>query len=137
MSAPDNRLYRFDAFLLDAGSRIQLRESAIVRLTPKAFETLLVLVQNAVQVVEKDRLLSPAGEPCWSADGGRIAFIMLVNNLKARTNIFQIDSAGGNLERLTVGPSQDRRPSLSPDGSKLAFQTNRDGIYEIYVMRLR
>jgi hypothetical protein len=48
MSAPDNRLYEFEPFLPDAGSRILLKNGVTVRLTPKAFETLLVLVQNGV-----------------------------------------------------------------------------------------
>src|SRR5687768_5713709 len=56
MSAPDNYLYEFESFLLDAGSRILLKGGAIVRLTPKAFDTLLVLVQHGPQLVDKDRL---------------------------------------------------------------------------------
>lgn len=43
----------------------------------------------------------------------------------------------GNLRRVTAGPKYDTRPAFSPDGSKLAFQSNRDGNYEIYVMNLR
>jgi len=52
-------------------------------------------------------------------------------------NLFQIDLNGLNLRRLTAGPKMDERPAYSPDGSKLAFQSNRDGNYEIYVMNLR
>jgi TolB protein len=44
---------------------------------------------------------------------------------------------GSNLQRLTAGPKIDTHPAISPDGSKLAFQSNRDGNYEIYVMSLR
>jgi len=44
---------------------------------------------------------------------------------------------GGNIKRLTAGPKMDTQPAISPDGSKLAFQTNRDGNFEIYVMNLR
>src|SRR5262249_11247695 len=57
MSTPDNNLYEFEPFLLDAGNRILLKEGVTVRLTPKAFDTLLVLVQHAMQVVEKEQLL--------------------------------------------------------------------------------
>ena len=42
----DNHLYEFEPFVLDAGSRILLKDGATVRLTPKALETLLVLVQT-------------------------------------------------------------------------------------------
>jgi TolB protein len=52
-------------------------------------------------------------------------------------NLFQVDSDGGNLRRLTAGPRFDDRPAYSPDGSKLAFVSNRDGNAEIYVLTLR
>jgi len=73
--------------------------------------------------------------PCWSAGGASIAFA--VDNLGVVSNIFQIDLNGGNRQRLTAGPKTDTQPAISPDGSKLAFQSNRDGNYEIYVMNLR
>src|SRR5262249_7886288 len=38
------------------------------------------------------------------------------------------------LIRLTNNPAADEMPRWSPDGSKIAFQSNRDGKYEIYVM---
>ena len=57
MIAPHNDLYEFEGFVLDAGSRILLRDGAVVRLTPKAFETLLVLVRRGAQVVDKEQLL--------------------------------------------------------------------------------
>ena len=72
--------------------------------------------------------------PRWSADGTSIAFV--IDELGARSNIFQVDADGGNFRRLTAGPKFDGRPAFSPDGSKLAFQSNRDGNYEIYVMNL-
>jgi len=72
--------------------------------------------------------------PCWSADGASIA--VAVDRLGV-SNIFQVDLDGGKLKRLTAGPKMDTQPAISPDGSKLAFQSNRDGNYEIYVMNLR
>src|ERR1044072_6584998 len=57
MSSPDNHLYEFGQFVLDARSRILLKDGATVRLTPKAFDTLLVLIQHGVQLVEKEQLL--------------------------------------------------------------------------------
>ena len=69
MTAEDNRLYEFEPFVLDAGSRILLKDGSIVRLTPKAFETLLVLVQHAVQVVEKERLLKEVWPDSFVEEG--------------------------------------------------------------------
>jgi TolB protein len=72
--------------------------------------------------------------PCWSGDGASIAFS--VDKLGVVANIFQVALTGGEPRRLTAGPKIDAHPSISPDGSKLAFQSNRDGDYEIYVMNL-
>jgi TolB protein len=52
-------------------------------------------------------------------------------------NIFQIGADGNNLRRLTAGPTWDGRSVYAPDGSKLAFVSNREGNAEIYVMSLR
>ena len=73
--------------------------------------------------------------PCWFADGRSIAFS--VDNVGVVSNIFQVDLNDGSRRRLTAGPKFDTQPAISPDGSKLAFQSNRDGNYEIYVMNLR
>src|SRR6185503_8072672 len=81
-----------------------------------------------VRMVASD--LSSAFAPCWSADGASIAFA--VDNLGVASNIFEIDVNGsGNHKRLTAGPKIDTQPAISPDGSKLAFHSNRNGNYEI------
>ena len=86
-----------------------------------------------VRMVTKD---GPSSfSPCWSADGASITFA--VDNLSVVSNIFQVDLNGGNRKRLTAGPKIDGEAAISPDGSKLAFQSNRDGNFEIYVMNLR
>ena len=69
MFLQDNHLYEFDPFLLDAGSRILLKNGVTVRLTPKAFETLLVLVQHGLQVVDKDQLLKDVWPDSFVEEG--------------------------------------------------------------------
>jgi Tol biopolymer transport system component len=44
------------------------------------------------------------------------------------------DHNGDHLRRLTDNAAADSAPAWSPGGRKLAFQTNRDGNSEIYVM---
>ena len=41
---------------------------------------------------------------------------------------------GSEQKRLTNNPSGDLFPCWSPDGKKIAFDSNRDGNGEIYVM---
>ena len=50
-------IYQFAEFTLDATERILRRDGKIVSLTPKAFDLLLVLVENAGTTVEKDELM--------------------------------------------------------------------------------
>ncbi|HEX8284220.1 MAG TPA: alpha/beta fold hydrolase [Pyrinomonadaceae bacterium] len=51
------RLYAFGAFRLDADERVLFGESGVVPLTPKAFDTLLALVENSGHVLGKEELM--------------------------------------------------------------------------------
>ena len=49
--------YRFGPYQLDEAERLLLRNGVKVSITPKVFDTLLILVQNAGKVVTKEHLL--------------------------------------------------------------------------------
>ena len=49
--------YEFDSFRLDPTERLLLREGQPLSLTPKAFDTLLLLVQNSGHLLDKEQLL--------------------------------------------------------------------------------
>ena len=57
MTKPANHIFEFGPFRLETAERLLLRAGARISLTPKAFETLLVLVQNSGRLVEKDDLM--------------------------------------------------------------------------------
>jgi TolB-like protein/DNA-binding winged helix-turn-helix (wHTH) protein/Tfp pilus assembly protein PilF len=57
MSGQETPVYQFGPFVLDASKRRLLRDGEVVRLTPKAFETLLALVEMRGKTIEKDELL--------------------------------------------------------------------------------
>lgn len=51
-------------------------------------------------------------------------------------NLFQIDLATLSVSPLNVGPGANRWPTVSPDGKRVAFISNRNGIDNIYVAYL-
>src|SRR5215469_1401654 len=57
MSKRGGHLYEFGQFRIDVAERLLLREGEAVPLTPKAFETLLLLVERAGHTVEKEELM--------------------------------------------------------------------------------
>ncbi|HXG64681.1 MAG TPA: tetratricopeptide repeat protein [Blastocatellia bacterium] len=57
MTVRATHVYEFGPFRLDAIERVLLREGQPVPLTPKAFATLLMLVQHSGHIVEKDDLM--------------------------------------------------------------------------------
>ena len=67
-----------------------------------------------------------------AAQGSRIVFSNLAFD---NFEIYVMDADGGNRENLSNHPVDDMEPDWSPDGTKIAFISNRnDGVYQIYVM---
>ena len=50
--------YRFGEFTVDADQKVLLRNGTPLPLAPKIFDTLLILVENAGRIVEKDALMN-------------------------------------------------------------------------------
>jgi imidazolonepropionase-like amidohydrolase/Tol biopolymer transport system component len=65
-----------------------------------------------------------------SPDGKRILFDVLGDIF-----IMPIDGSGSSSgTRLTTGPAFDMQPRFSPDGTRIAFSTDRDGLWNIWTM---
>jgi len=83
-------------------------------------------------------------QPAWSPDGSQIAFVsrrdgndeIYVMNAdgSGQTRLTAVAAAAGGPLRLTDTPATDGGPAWSPDGSKIAFHSERDGNSEIYTM---
>jgi len=52
------------------------------------------------------------------------------------THLFLFDPATAASTRLTANDWDDEDPALSPDGSKMAFSSNRNGEWDIYILDL-
>src|SRR5215471_6446507 len=57
MLLPIEHFYQFGEFTLDVDERVLLREGKPLALTPKVFETLLILVSNSGRILGKDELM--------------------------------------------------------------------------------
>lgn len=57
MEQPAKHFYEFGLFRLDIGERLLLRDGQITPLSPKSFETLLVLLESGGRIIEKEELL--------------------------------------------------------------------------------
>ena len=48
-------------------------------------------------------------------------------------NIFKVTLSSKRIEPIDVGPGANRSPKVSPDGTKVAFVSNRNGIDNLYI----
>jgi len=60
--------------------------------------------------------------------------LLIAVMVAGKANIYVMDADGSNQTRLSRQASGDWSPAWSPDGSRIAFQSDRDGNPEIYVM---
>jgi Tol biopolymer transport system component len=70
-----------------------------------------------------------AGFSCWSPDGKWLAFETARDNGR---QVAIVPSAGGQLTQLTSAPGQNWPGSFSPDGDRIVFAGQRDGIWNLY-----
>jgi Tol biopolymer transport system component len=78
--------------------------------------------------------------PSWSPDGKQILFerapagTFTPGTEAQEKDIYVMRADGTHVRRLTDSPGLDEGPEFSPDGTKIAFSSARDGQQEIYVM---
>ena len=74
------------------------------------------------------------GPARWSPDGQHIVWMRRFPELGF--DVWTMRSDGSNARRLTDnGSASDAYPSWSPDGKRIAFDSDRDGNNEIYLMQ--
>jgi eukaryotic-like serine/threonine-protein kinase len=81
MSGQTKHFYAFGPFRLDSEKRILVRDGVPVPLGPKVAETLLVLVENAGRLVEKDELMQRVWPDAFVEEGNLNKNIFLLRKL--------------------------------------------------------
>ena len=85
---------------------------------------------NGYGGIVRAALLAQAAPTDAAGPNGRIAF---TRGPSGAEDIYAINGNGSFPVNLTPGqPASDIDPAFSPDGTKIAFASNRDGDYEIY-----
>jgi eukaryotic-like serine/threonine-protein kinase len=67
--------------------------------------------------------------PSLSPDGKRVA---ITRSVSSNTDIWLLDLARSTASRFTFDPAGELGPLWSPDGSRIVFNSNRDGKYNLY-----
>lgn len=67
--------------------------------------------------------------PSLSPDGSIVVFAWA-------GDLWAAPAAGGTASRLTAHPATERKSAFSPDGTALAFESDRDGARNLYLMTL-
>lgn len=70
--------------------------------------------------------------PYFTPDGRRIIFSWEFEDKSSAISIVDLD--GRNITRLTHNNGKEWHPEVSPDGKRIAFMSDRNGNFEVYVM---
>jgi len=77
-----------------------------------------------VQITASDK---PVGDPQWSPDGRRLAFVR-------EDEIWIVEADGSRLTKVVGKPGGGRDPRWSPDGRRLAFISRRRGWSQVWLI---
>ena len=126
------------------GQQVTVREGTNIAVTAAPDQSSLIMdLQGSLWMLPfhggaakqiTDPLLEPA-RPDYSPKGGLLAF----EAYKGGTfHIWTIHPDGSGLKQITTGHGDDREPRISPDGTRIAFSSDRafEGSYDIWVAEL-
>ena len=81
----------------------------------------------------------------WSPDGSKIAFASdrlvvpykyTIDMMQDSYDIFTMNADGSDVKRITTDKYNDLSPSWAPDGEKLVFTSDRNGVNNLYYIDL-
>lgn len=140
------------------GTRLALVRSTTGEVDPFASPDQLVTVKldGSDETLVTEAPERSLGELDWSPDGSRIAFVAILSTDDGNpvtydednSEIYSVELGTGDVAQLTEDVHRDEDPQWSPDGTQIAFVTDRDDelcdpqggggcpyATEIYIMR--
>jgi dipeptidyl aminopeptidase/acylaminoacyl peptidase len=79
-------------------------------------------------------VLAAPAQAAFPGANGRMAFTSIDWAWSETTDVWSMNADGSAAVNLTNHPAEDFAPAFSPDGSRIAFTSDRDGNQEIYVI---
>ena len=132
MSSLISSLYKFGEFVLDPQSRVLRRSGTTVALTPKAFDVLLLLVQNTGETVTKDELMKRVWPDSFVEESNLTQTIFMVRKALDETAerryiltvqgrgyrflvpVTETDKSGPEVQTGPAVPDERRVPEIRP-----------------------
>lgn len=81
--------------------------------------------------------LKRVSDPQLSPDGRTVAYVVtevLKAENRTQSDVWVIPAEGGEARLLAGSPKHDRHPRWSPDGKWIAFESNREGDFQIWIV---
>ena len=110
---------------------------ALAAAAPSSAQTASTPLPRVAPIVDQILSLTRAASPEISPDGPRVAYTVRETNWDDNayeTEIWLADVSTGSTRQLTNGKKSSQSPSWAPDGSKLAFISDRTDKRQIYLI---
>jgi TolB-like protein/Flp pilus assembly protein TadD len=114
----DDLVYQFGGFTLEAAERRLRHGSRVIKLTPKAFQTLLLLVGHAGHIVSKDTILAQVWPDTFVEEGTLTQNISVLRKALGEGSFIETVSKGGYRFVAPVTATRPAEPSVARDGRR-------------------